>query len=108
VVSVVLGWRPTQRVNTSYTLASSDSGGNQILSHSVVVDWLLTSALHVHTVASRASFEPDGGNETSFLGRIVYYVNRYIDLQVAYAVTNSDRELKTTSQTLNLFFNGRF
>jgi hypothetical protein len=106
--SLVVSYRPTARVNTSYSVTGSDMGDSQLLAQSVSFDWLMLPAIHLHASGTQASTYPGPTTSQNLLAQLVYYVNRYADLQLGYAFNRSKSPVESTTQSFNLFFNGRF
>lgn len=106
--SLVLSYRPTARLNTSYSVTGSMTGDSRLLAQSLALDWLILPALHFHTAGTLARTWPEGVLDQTAVAQLVYYVNRYVDLQMGYSFNRSDNLVETTTHSLNLFFNGRF
>jgi hypothetical protein len=109
VGNLVIGYRPTNRINTSYNISTSSSGSSRLLSQAVAFDWLILPAIHFHASAGQARISPQSSTTRSALAQLIYNVNRYVDLQAGYTLTTqSTQVIGTTTQAYNVFFNGRF
>jgi len=108
VGSLVLSYRPTSRVNASYSVSGSTSGASQLLAQSLAMDWLVLPAIHLHAAGTLARTWPEDVTDQTLLGQLVYYINRYADLQLGYTFNRSSNLEETLTHSFNLFFNGRF
>jgi hypothetical protein len=106
--TLVVSYRPTARLNTAYSISGSSTDGNRLLAQSLSLDWLVLPAIHFHVTGTHARIWPEGATDQTALAQVVYYLNRYADLQLGYTFNRSHNLVETTTHSFNLFFNGRF
>ena len=89
-------------------VSGSDTDETQLLAQSLSVDWLVLPALQLRAAGTRTRTYPEGETDQTVLAQGVYYVNRYMDVQVGYTFNKFNNLVDSTTHSFNLFLNGRF
>ncbi|MEW6676009.1 MAG: hypothetical protein AB1348_08435 [Nitrospirota bacterium] len=106
--TMVLTYRPGRFVNLSGSFKVSDSDGNTTTSEGFLIDWLPLPAIRLNLNYQHSRSEPGPSISDSLSGYGIWYITKFMDLQVTYGYTRDVKEKETVSYNLGGNFNCRF
>ena len=94
---VILTYWPGRFINFSGTFRISDTDGNRSTSEGILMDWLPLPAIRLNLNYQRTDTEPLSTTIDSVSGYAIWYVTKFIDLQLTYSYTRNVADKKTES-----------
>ena len=90
-----LTYRPGQFINFSGTFRISDADGNTSTTEGFLVDWLPLPVIRLNLNYQHSSTEPESATTDSLGGYAIWYITKFLDVQLTSAYTRSMNEKKT-------------
>lgn len=92
---VILTYWPGRFLNFSGTFRISDTDGNRSTSEGILMDWLPLPVIRLNLNYQRTNTEPSSTTIDSVSGYAIWYVTKFIDLQLTSSYTRNKAEIKT-------------
>jgi len=92
---VALTYRPGQFINFSGTFRISDAGGSKSTTEGFLVDWLPLPVIRLNLNYQHSSTEPESATTDSLGGYAIWYITKFIDVQLTSTYTRNANEKKT-------------
>jgi len=92
---VALTYRPGQFINFSGTFKISDADGNTSTTEEFLVDWLPLRVIRLNLNYQHSSTEPESVTTDSLGGYAIWYITKFLDVQLTSTYTRSINEKKT-------------
>ena len=97
--AVVTYW-PGRFINFSGTFRISDSGDNRSTLEGILMDWLLVPAIRLNLNYQHGNTESPSTTNDSVSGYVMWYITKFMDLQLTYSYTRNKADIKT--ETYNM------
>ncbi|MBA3060257.1 MAG: hypothetical protein FP832_01155 [Nitrospirae bacterium] len=91
----VITYRPGRFVNVSGTFRISDADGNKSTTEGFLVDWLPLPVIRLNLNYQRSSTEPESATTDALGGYAIWYITKFLDVQLTSAYTRRMNEKKT-------------
>ncbi len=104
----VITYRPGRFVNVSGTFRISDADGNKSTTEGFLVDWLPLPVIRLNLNYQHSSTEPESATTDSLGGYAIWYITKFIDVQLTSTYTRNANEKKTETYSLGGNLNCRF
>jgi len=106
--SMAITYRPGQFINLSGSFKVSDTDGNTNLSESFSMDWLPLPAIRLNLSYGHSSTDPGPSTTDSINGYGIWYITKFLDVQLTYSYTRAENEEKTESFNFSGMLTCRF
>jgi hypothetical protein len=97
---VALTYRPGQFINFSGTFRISDAGGSKSTTEGVLMDWLPLPVIRLNLNYQHSRTEPESATTDSLGGYAMWYITKFLDVQLTSTYTRNVKEKKTETYTL--------
>ncbi|MCL4493046.1 MAG: hypothetical protein M1510_14305 [Nitrospirae bacterium] len=104
----IISYRPSRLVNLSGTFRILLSGGNTTTSEGVLLDWLPFPVIKLNTNYQHTRSEPGPTVSDTFNNYAIWYITKFLDLQLAYSYTQTEAVKNTKSYNIGINLNCRF
>jgi len=105
--TTILTYRPGRFISFTGSFRVSDSDGDTTTSEGVLIDWLPLPAIRLNLNYLHTRSEPGPSTIDSFIGYGIWYITKFIDLQLTYGYTRDKQETVTTSYNIGANLNVR-
>lgn len=105
---MVITYRPARFVNLSGTFRISESGNNKTITEGFFVDWMPLPATKLNFNYQHVNSEPGPTITDTLSSYLIWYITKFLDLQLTYNHTLNKTDKKTETYNLGLNLNCRF
>jgi hypothetical protein len=95
--SMIITYRPGQFINLSGSFQISDTDGDTSASEGLSMDWLLLPAIRLNLSYHHSSTEPGPSVSDSLNGYGIWYITKFMEVQLTYNYKHEANEKKTES-----------
>lgn len=104
----VITYRPGRFVNVSGTFRISDADGNKSTTEGFLVDWLPLPVIRLNLNYQHINSQPGPITSDAFNTYMIWYITKFMDLQLTYGYTLNETDKKTQSYNFGANLNCRF
>jgi hypothetical protein len=106
----IITYRPGRFINISGNLRVLNMDDGTTTSEGILVDWLPLPALRLNLnyLHSSSDAESEPSVRDLLSAYFIWYITKFLDLQVTYSYTREDRETDTKNYTFGANLNCRF
>jgi hypothetical protein len=106
--ATLITYRPGRFINITGSLRVSDIDSDTTTSEGILIDWLPVPALRLNLnyLHTYSELEPLTSDSLSWYG--IWYITKFIDLQLTYVYTRNKQEKEDTSYNIGANLNCRF
>ncbi len=95
--SMTVTYRPGRFINFSGSFKVSDADGQTTMSESLTMDWLPLPTTRLNLSYGHSSTDPGPSIRDSLNGYWIWYITKFLDIQLTYSYTRDENEEKTES-----------
>lgn len=111
-VSLIVTYRPGRFISLSGSFRIADTDDETRMSEGILLDWLIVPSVRFNLSYEHINTENETEAETettdTISGYVIWYITRFLDLQVNYSYIHNDQETKRKTYNLGANFTGRF
>ncbi len=104
----IISYRPSRLVNLAGTFRISDTDGNAATTESLMIDWLPLPVVKLNLNYQHTQTSPGPSISDTLGSYTIWYITKFLDLQLSYSYTQSETDKKSKSYNLGLNLNCRF
>ena len=92
--NLILTYRPGRFFSISGTLKVTDTDGDTDSLEGILIDWLFLPAVRINANYQHSIMESGSGTTNIFSGYLLWYITRFMELQLNYNYTRENEEIK--------------
>jgi hypothetical protein len=106
----IITYRPGRFINITGNLRVLDMEDGTTTSEGILVDWLPVPALRLNLnyLHSNSDAESEASVRDLLSAYFIWYITKFLDLQVTYSYTREERDIETKNYTFGANLNCRF
>jgi hypothetical protein len=105
--NLVISYRPGQFINITGNLRLTDSDGDVSSAEGIIIDWLFLPTIRFNINYEHRKLEPDSRTGDTINTFVIWYITKFIDLQISYGYTKEEYKTKNETYTLSANLNCR-
>lgn len=106
--SIIVTYRPGRFINFSGNFLFSDEDGDISTREGLLMDWLFVPAVRMNVIYQHENREPQSVTSDIISGYVMWYITKFMNLQLTSSYTRSKEEVTTEAYNFGLNLSCRF